>query len=747
MTPPEDGNARGGNAGSGRQINELDATSIARAAVSYGARGWPVHPLHHLVNGLCSCGDPECGTSTAKHPRLNGWPNLQITDSDEIRRLWRRYPHANVGIRLGDGLAVLDVDPRNGGDATLAAWERQHGPLPSTPAVLTGGNGNHYYFAIDGTMPSHPLGPGVEFKCAGTQVVAPPSFAHVDGRPYHWEAGAHPDVTPLAPLPNWIRRLVDEKERESDTTNLPGWAAEWLRTPLPPGSRRGPDGIPKIIGHFIAKNVDVETAIATVELWDARNPEPLGSGEIRKHVEGMYKRYPAPGEPAQFTLSNGRIDSSAYREGVPDESNLTFRTARQIATSTPDTTEWLVDGLLPCGGIVELDGKIKASGKTTFALAMCRSLIDGSDFLGFATKPTTIVYLTEQPDSSLRAALDRAGLTDRDELILLSWKDTRGTPWANVVRAAQTEARERGARLLVVDTFGQFSGLRGDSENSAGAGLEAMEPLQIAAHDGLAVWINRHDRKSGGDVGESGRGSSAISGVVDIVLSLHRREGNTPVTHRELSSLSRYEETPASLVIDYRNGSYIALGESSAVALSMTKDALLASAPHAEDEAMTATDLIAAADGVKRTVAYEALAELVANGEMLMKGTGKRGDAKRYWIRPELPVVADESIVTDDREQDGIRKRDASGTQSLYTDESILCSECGERLTEEERRRGEVACSLCTANPVAEDDRLPLCLACGEPLVSQSDHELRKHQWCLPDEERLAHLRRIGAHA
>ena len=40
-----------------------------------------------------------------------------------------------------------------------------------------------------------------------------------------------------------------------------------------------------------------------------------------------------------------------------------------------------------------------------------------------------------------------------------------------------------------------------------------------------------------------------------------------------------------------------------------------------------------------------------------------------------------------------------------------------------------------------------LCTVCGEPLVSQSDHELRKHQWCLTEAEYLAHLRRIGAHA
>jgi hypothetical protein len=87
-----------------------------------------------------------------------------------------------------------------------------------------------------------------------------------------------------------------------------------------------------------------------------------------------------------------------------------------------------------------------------------------------------------------------------------------------------------------------------------------MAPLQeAAAGDGLAVVVLRHDRKSGGDVGDSGRGSSAFSGAVDVVLQLSRPEGQSRPGVRALKSLSRFDETPETLVIELTEAGYVAL--------------------------------------------------------------------------------------------------------------------------------------------------------------------------------------------
>jgi hypothetical protein len=197
---------------------------------------------------------------------------------------------------------------------------------------------------------------------------------------------------------------------------------------------------------------------------------------------------------------------------------LPFRTARLIRDATPAKPDWVAEGWAAVGAITEVDGKVKLAGKTTWTTHLCRAALDGRPFMGKPTTKTPVVYLTEQSPATFREALRRAGLLDREDFAVLCRHDTIGVPWPEVVAAARAKCRELGARLLVVDTLPQFAGVRGDAENNAGAALEAVAPLQVAAGDGLAVIVLRHERKSGGEVGDSGRGSSAYSGACDIVL-------------------------------------------------------------------------------------------------------------------------------------------------------------------------------------------------------------------------------------
>lgn len=68
----------------------------------------------------------------------------------------------------------------------------------------------------------------------------------------------------------------------------------------------------------------------------------------------------------------------------------------------------------------------------------------------------------------------------------------------------------------------------GDSENNAGDALAAMLPLQEAAGNGIAVIVLRHDRKSGGLVGESARESS--------IPKLHYADDEKGEQHSSLSN-------------------------------------------------------------------------------------------------------------------------------------------------------------------------------------------------------------------
>jgi hypothetical protein len=105
---------------------------------------------------------------------------------------------------------------------------------------------------------------------------------------------------------------------------------------------------------------------------------------------------------------------------------------------------------------------------------------------------------------------------------------------------------EQGASA-VVDTLSQWADLRGDMENQAGDAFAALQPLQQAAGEGIAVIFLQHERKSGGDAADAGRGSSAFAGAVATLVGFRRPLGDVRGNLRLLLALSRFEAVPPEL--------------------------------------------------------------------------------------------------------------------------------------------------------------------------------------------------------
>jgi hypothetical protein len=369
------------------------------------------------------------------------------------------------------------------------------------------------------------------------------------------------------------------------------------------------------------------------------------------------------------------IYSSATSTLGADKRILTFRTAKEVAEATPQATEWLVFPWVAKGAITEIDGKIKAAGKTTFTSHMVRSAVSGEPFLGEPTKSTKVMYLTEQSPTSFRKVLERAGLTKCEDLFVLFWHEVIDWMWPEVVRLAADKALEVSAGVLVVDTVGQFAGIKGDAENSAGAALEAMKPLQEAAARGLAVVLTRHERKGGGEVGESARGSSAFGGAVDVILSIRRAEGNVRPTVRVIESLSRFDETPDKLAVELAKGGYRSLGDATAFAEKEAVAAIEKLLPTKPEHAMTTSDVVErlGEQGIKRTVATEALSKMTTADTIRRIGEGKRGSPYRYHR-----VVPETSEKESSVYRDGVpdeRKEEAAASEQQHSSESPAGSE------------------------------------------------------------------------
>ena len=187
-------------------------TTMLDHALAYALAGWAVFPCHNIASGRCTCGSPKC-KSPGKHPRTRNGFKGATSDESLIRDWWGQWPDANIGGATGtpSGRVVLDVDPRSGGDESLAKLEREHDRLPETVLSLTGGAGQHLLFRPNSyrlKSVNGKLGPGLDFKADGGYVVLPPS-GHASGATYEWDTQRHPDRVQLADLPEWICLVVN----------------------------------------------------------------------------------------------------------------------------------------------------------------------------------------------------------------------------------------------------------------------------------------------------------------------------------------------------------------------------------------------------------------------------------------------------------------------------------------------------------------------------------------------------------
>lgn len=136
-------------------------------------------------------------------------------DPDQIRAWGQVCPHGNVGVACGkqSAIVVVDVDPRNGGDASLAALAAKGRVLPPGPRGRTGNGGWHYVFKFDSriTNSKSKLGPGIDVKSTGGYVVAAPSWTRKSddgpGGPYVWEVSPFDVAVPRMPI--WMATILN----------------------------------------------------------------------------------------------------------------------------------------------------------------------------------------------------------------------------------------------------------------------------------------------------------------------------------------------------------------------------------------------------------------------------------------------------------------------------------------------------------------------------------------------------------
>lgn len=255
---------------------------------------WAVLPLNWPVDGQCSCGNPQCGRSAGKHTLIDWKPyQTQRPTMEEIETWFTAWPEANIGVVTGalSGIVVVDVDPDHGGNVGIQDLIAEHGKLPDTPEVLTGGGGRHIYFRHPGVPIKNTVNlvPGVDIRADGGLVVVP-SSVHKSGKRYEWEASSYPHRVPLAPLPDWLLQRLNKPARR-EWSGGTGQGTDWAKVVLhgaPEGARN--DTCTRLTGMLFRSGLDSKTAGALVLLWNRSLSSPLPEDEVFRTLQSIASR-------------------------------------------------------------------------------------------------------------------------------------------------------------------------------------------------------------------------------------------------------------------------------------------------------------------------------------------------------------------------------------------------------------------------------------------------------------------------
>lgn len=299
--------------------------------------GWPGH---HVAQACVSLGWRVVPAHREeKWPGIKNWTELATTDIEQLKDWWGgTHIGRNVCVVTGQGsgIWVLDVDPRHGGDVTLARLVAEHGPLPETLIIDTPSGGQHYYWTypdegeiktgtnlgtVDGEMT------GLDTRGEGGQVMAPYT-ARVAGvyKPRNAE-----NTFEITRAPAWLESLARKVKRsERETSGDGNWASGNLpgvedmieqATDVATGAQES------YLFKFLCKLRQLNRSPLEMETlgWELasrfRNEpgHPKGEwtvGDVELKAAHVVETYPAGDMPAEVELNWAR-GTSAQKESQP----------------------------------------------------------------------------------------------------------------------------------------------------------------------------------------------------------------------------------------------------------------------------------------------------------------------------------------------------------------------------------------------------------------------------------------------
>jgi hypothetical protein len=323
---------------------------------------------------------------------------------------------------------------------------------------------------------------------------------------------------------------------------------------------------------------------------------------------------------------------------------MPFMTAAELRAIPPDSTRFILEGMLPGSGTSMLIASPK-TGKSTFCHQLGISVAHGTSFLGRQTIQGDVLYITlEEKKTEFQLHLNELGFTD-DTPLFMNF-NVACDPQELITSLELAVEQRPNTRLIIIDPLFKFISIPDATDYSAIG--RAVKPIHdLARRHKLHILMAHHSKKRKSDnVVDNALGSAALTGAVDSLLDLSRTK-----RERILQTEQRYGISlePTVLGWDAETRS-ISIGQTVEELDSEKSESFLTTAERAirrfvaEHPGCTQADIFEGVKGCRITTIKEAFKGIRSSlGEY---GAGGKADPFRY---SGTPIPLEENHVNEDQ--------------------------------------------------------------------------------------------------
>lgn len=300
------------------------------------------------------------------------------------------------------------------------------------------------------------------------------------------------------------------------------------------------------MGEVINTSFGCDEDFITSKLTACRTSTELESIEnalfdTARTLDGIATERKAEGEPESTTFSDTLAETvdKVKSERLTSDKGGILRwfvpcvdvvDVSELQDKTLPPMKWLIDDLLPVGGVVMLSAKPKM-GKSFLAIQLALSVASGGDFLGFQARKNEVLYI--DLETSQRSMKNRISMMTENAprgLYLMTPQEV--FEFGNIGNGFEAQVNyflesHKGVKLVIVDTYGLIQGTRTANQNIYRQEYAEISHLNSwARKKGFTLVLIHHQNKQDdySNPVQGISGSTGITGGLQAYYILSKRD-------------------------------------------------------------------------------------------------------------------------------------------------------------------------------------------------------------------------------